>query len=103
MVKQLLTLATASLGGIVAIFDDGSQPGVQLAGRSPSLLISLALLAFSVVCGVLVLGGLTGQLARTDGAQPSINHKPIRIFTMLQMFSYALGIIFVVADVAIRG
>lgn len=103
MVKQLLTLGTASLGGIVAIFDDGDRAGVQLAGHSPCLIISLALLALSVVCGVLVLGGLTGQVARTDGTKPSVYHKPIRVFTMLQMLCYALGIVFVVIDVSIRG
>jgi len=103
MVKQLLTLATASLGGIVAIFDDGTKPGVQLTGRSPCLIISLVLLALSVTCGVLVLGGLIGQSARTDGATPNIYHTPIRVFTISQMFCYALGILFVVADVAIRG
>lgn len=103
LVKQLLTLGTASLGGIVAIFDDGDQAGVQLADHSPCLIFSLALLALSVVSGVLVLGGLTGQLARKDGAEPSVYHKPIRVFTMLQMGCYALGIVFVVLDVSIRG
>jgi hypothetical protein len=100
MVKQLLTLATGSLGGIVAIFDDRNRTGVQLAG-SGWLNASIVLLAISVLAGLLTLGSLTAQLAGSSSSG-SANALGVRIPAMVQMLAFAGGIIAVAGEVVLH-
>jgi hypothetical protein len=97
MVKQLLTLATGSLGGIIAIFDDRNRPGVQLAG-SAWLIGSITLLALSVIAGVITLGCLTAQLAGTNPTA-NANALGVRIPAAIQMLAFAAGIVAVAGEV----
>lgn len=100
MVKQLLTLATGSLGGIIAIFDDGDRSGIQLTG-SNWLIGSIIFLALSAIAGIVTLGCLTAQLARTDGA-PDANALDVRVPAMVQMVAFAAGVIAVAGEVALH-
>ena len=100
MVKQLLTLATGSLGGLIAIFDDKAATGIQLSG-SYGIHTAIALLAASVVCGVVTLGCLTGQAARSDGT-PDLNSRDVRFPAMAQMVTFALGIVAAALEVSLR-
>lgn len=97
MVKQLLTLATGSLGGIIAIFDDSKQPGVQLTG-SGWLTGSIVLLALSVIAGIVTLGSLTAQLAQKN-VTPNANALDVRIPAAVQMIAFAAGVAAVAGEV----
>jgi len=99
-VKQLLTLATGSLGGVIALFDDDKHAGVQLAG-SWCLFAAIGLLAISMVAGIITLGCLTAQLAQTKKA-PSVNANDVRYPAMTQMVTFAFGIIAVAGEVVLR-
>lgn len=98
MVKQVLTLATASIGGIILIFDEKAS-GIQLGAYSWWLFLSLVLLSVSVVTGVLSLGSLASQLGDPPAGGPSIYDKTARALSGTQLIAYALGIIFAVVEV----
>ena len=100
MVKQLLTLATGSIGGIVALFEDDKQPGIQLTG-SPLLMWAIGLLAVSVVIGILTLGSLTGELAQKD-RDPNANAKGVRYPASVQMIAFGAGVIAVALEVMLH-
>lgn len=100
MVKQLLTLGTGSLGGIVAIFDNKDRTGVQIEG-SAWLMSSIGLLALSVLAGIATLGCLTGQLAQKS-AEPDANALDVRIPAMVQMLAFAFGILAVAGEVILH-
>jgi len=100
MVKQLLTLATGSIGGIVALFDNDQLPGVQLAG-SGWLMAAIGFLALSAVAGIVTLGCLTGQLAQKK-APANANALDVRIPAMVQMLTFGAGVIAVAVEVVLR-
>lgn len=100
MVKQALTLATGSIGGIVALFDDDKTAGVQLAG-SPLLFWAIGVLALSAVAGILSLGALTAELARKNQVA-NANAKGVRFPAVVQMLTFAAGVVLVAAEVVLR-
>ena len=94
-----MTLATGSIGGIIALFDDDKHAGVQLAG-SWWLFAAIGLLAISMVAGIITLGCLTAQLAQTKKT-PSVNAKDVRFPAMAQMLAFAAGVIAVAVEVVL--
>jgi hypothetical protein len=97
MVKQLLTLATGSIGGIIAFFDNDKVPGVQLEG-SPWIVAAIAFLAASVIAGIFTLGSLIRQLAKTK-TKANVNDREVRVPAMVQNVAFAAGIIAVAAEI----
>lgn len=93
-VKQLLTLATGTVGATIALFDDAKTPGVVFTDRL--LVPALACVAVSVVSGLFALGALTGQLGARTLAEPSVYAGPIRLFHTLQMAAFGLGLVLIV-------
>jgi len=98
MVKQLLALGTAAIGGTIALFDDGNKAGIDLGGGR-GVYIGLALLALSVVSGVFALGMLAGQLGSPQIREPKTYSKPVRRMTMAQMLLFGIAILTLVAAV----
>jgi hypothetical protein len=100
MVKQVLTLATGSIGAIIVLFEDDKLAGVQLAGSS-LLLWAIGLLALSAATGVLTLGAITAQLAEgPDAADP--NAHSVRYPAVVQLVAFAAGLVAVAVEV-VRG
>lgn len=99
MVKQLLTLATGSIGGIIALFDDDKVAGVELAG-SWLLLLSIGLLVVSAIAGIVTLGCLTAELAQKK-KPASVNRLQVRIPAMVQMVAFGLAVVGVAAEVVL--
>ncbi|HIM30357.1 MAG TPA: hypothetical protein EYG57_12540 [Planctomycetes bacterium] len=98
MVKQVLTLATASIGGIILIFDEKAS-GIQLGAYSWWLFVALVLLSVSIVTGVLSLGSLASQLGNPPEEGPSIYDPTTRALSGTQLLTYAAGIICAVVEV----
>src|SRR5438270_13400590 len=87
-VKQLLTLATASIGGAIALLDNPDVVGVQF-GRNACLIdIGLVLLALSVVFGLFALGTLAGQLGSNEIRTPSTYAAPVRFMHSGQLLCF---------------
>lgn len=91
-IKQILTLATGSIGGAVALFDDKDHPGIQFGKAAACVDIGLALLALSVAAGLMAMGAMAGQLGSDKIAVPSTYSPALRIFTTAQMALFGLGI-----------
>ena len=96
-VKQLLALATGSIGAAIALFDDGDSAGIDFGAAAGAVNIGLGLLAASVVFGLFALGTLAGQLGALAIETPSTYAGPVRLMHTLQMGLYGLGIIALVA------
>jgi hypothetical protein len=92
-VKQLLALATASIGGVIVLFDDKDKPGIEFGSAACAVDASLCLLGLSVVLGLLALGALAGQLGSDKISAPSTYAPTVRLMTAGQMFLYGLGIV----------
>ena len=97
MVKQVLTLATGGIGGIIALFDDDKTSGIQLAG-SPLLFWAIGLLAFSAVAGILSLGALTSELAQNT-RPANANAANVRYPAAVQMLAFAAGVVLLAVEV----
>ena len=97
MVKQVLTLATGGIGGIIALFDDDKTSGIQLAG-SPLLFWAIGLLALSALAGILSLGSLTAELAQKK-RPASANAKGVRLPAVVQMLTFAAGVVAIATEV----
>jgi hypothetical protein len=91
-VKQLLALATASIGGVIVLFDDKDHPGVDFGSAANAAHICLVILGLSVASGLLALGALAGQLGSKGIDDPSTYHPTVRLFVTLQILLYGLGI-----------
>jgi len=98
-VKQLLALATASIGAAIALFDDGAKAGVDFGAADLWVRIALVLMAFSVVCGLMALGAIAGQLGSTRIAAPDSYAPGLRLFYGLQLAAYGLGVVALVVQV----
>ena len=97
MVNQMLALATGTIGGIIAFFDDDKAAGVQLHG-SAWLVAAIGLLSLSMFAGIVTLGSLTGQLTRKTG-RPDANALGVRAPAMVQVAAFACGVLAVAAEV----
>lgn len=91
-VKQLLALATGSIGGTIALFDDDATSGIDL-GEARGAYLGLALLALSIVFGLFSLGMLAGQLGSDRITTPSTYAKPVLFMAGGQMITFGLAII----------
>ena len=91
-IKQILTLATASIGGAIALFDDKDEAGIQFGMVAGWVDAGLVLLAVSVVFGLMAMGAKAGQLGSDKIAAPSTYAFALRTMTMGQMLFYGLGI-----------
>jgi hypothetical protein len=91
-IKQILTLATGSIGGAVALFDDKDQPGIQFGTAAPCVDAGLVLLAISVAAGLMAMGAKAGQLGSDKINVPSTYSPALRTFTIAQMAFFGLGI-----------
>ncbi|KQZ64602.1 hypothetical protein ASD67_09100 [Sphingopyxis sp. Root1497] len=92
-VKQLLALATASIGGAIALFDDGAKAGIDFGPADLWVRIGLMLLAFSVLGGLMALGAIAGQLGSDKVDTPNSYAPGLRRFYGLQLLAYGLGVV----------
>jgi hypothetical protein len=92
-VKQLLALATGSIGGAIALFDDDAKAGIDFGPSDLWVRIGLILLAFSVLSGLMALGAITGQLGSGKVATPDSYAFGLRLFYGLQLAAYGLGVV----------
>ncbi len=84
-VKHLVTLATASVGILIAIFKD--LIGVSAATPAPETLWwSIMLFGGSVLVGSFALQCLTGNLEKRDS--PTIYEGNVVFFVVLQILSF---------------
>jgi hypothetical protein len=93
--KQIIGLATATLGGALALFDDGTRPGLNLPEGTTLFGLAMALLALSVAFGLLTLMAIVGQLSEKT-AKPSVYAKGVSLFYFLQMASYGVGLLLLI-------
>lgn len=93
--KQVLTLATASLGGAIALLDDPAHRGVQFTDEPNIVLAGLSFLVASIGFGLLALFNLSGTLERPPETGPSIYKPSIQFFWggHLLLFACGLGIL----------
>jgi hypothetical protein len=89
--KQLIGLATATLGGALALFDDGTKPGLNLPDGATLFGLGLGLLGLSVAFGLMTLGAIVGQLSERT-ATPSVYAKGVIVAYVLQMLAYVGGL-----------
>ncbi|MFZ1477087.1 MAG: hypothetical protein WAT18_05020 [Sphingorhabdus sp.] len=92
-VKQVLALATGTIGAAIALFDDGATAGIDFGAHDGWLQLGLVLAAVSVLCGLLSLGAIAGQLGSSKEEKPSTYSKGLRLFHFVQLASYGLGIV----------
>lgn len=92
MVKQVLALATGSIGGVIVLFDDKDKPGIDFGAAACTVDAALWLLGGSVALGLLALGALAGQLGSPKITNPTIYANGVRLMTGGQMLVYGLGI-----------
>ena len=95
---QLLTLATAVVSISVTFVKDVS-PSVTSAARG-TLYTSWVLFLVSIVCGVWVLGAMTGTLAQSPPAQATVYSSNIRLPSLLQVMAFVTGVGFLVVHAA---
>lgn len=93
--KQLIGLATATLGGAIALFDKGDQPGLNLPEGSTLFGLGMALLGLSVACGLVTLGAIVGQLSERTEA-PSVYAKGVSVGYFSQMLTYGAGLLLLI-------
>lgn len=94
--RHLLSLATGATGAAIALFDDDKTPGIAFGPQGLSVEIGLALLALSVVSGLMTMGALVGQLG-SDKAVPTVYGAGVRLFYAVQLATFGGGIIALVA------
>jgi hypothetical protein len=97
-VKQVLGLATATIGAAIALFDDGDKAGIDFGIGDTWIRLGLVLLAVSVVCGLLSLGAIAGQLGSPNEPKPSTYSKGLRLFHGVQLGTYGLGVLALVVQ-----
>lgn len=91
-VKQLLALATASIGGMIALFDDGDAPGIDFGASAMWVNGALCLFGLSVVFGLFAMGTLAGQLGNDKITKPSTYAAAVLVMTIIQMGTFGLGV-----------
>ncbi len=97
-VKQLLALATATIGGAIALFDDDAQAGIDFGPNDGLLKFGLIMCGLSVISGLFALGAIVGQLGGS-ATPPSVYAKGITTTYTTQLASYGLAIAAIVAHV----
>jgi hypothetical protein len=90
--KQLLVLATGTIGGAIALLDKSDTAGIDFGAHSLAIQHALWVLTFSAIFGVVAIFNLLGTLARPPEGGPSIYKGSIRLFSGLQLLLYPLGL-----------
>ena len=95
---QLITLATGVTAVTIAAAERGMLERISARARA-TIRMGWVLCLISVATGILQLMALTGALAPPDGAPPLIPEVPgnARLFGLLQILTFALGMIAMVA------
>ncbi len=93
--KQLIALSTATIGGALALFDDGNRPGLNLPDGTTLFGLGMVLLGLSVACGLVTLGAIVGQLSERT-ATPSVYAKGVSLGYFSQMLTYGLGLLLLI-------
>lgn len=89
--KQLIGLATATLGGAVALFDDGETAGLNLPQSCSAFGWGMVSIGLSVAFGMVTLGAIVGQLSERT-TTPSVYAKGVIFAYLLQMLTYIVGL-----------
>ena len=89
--KQLITLATAIMGGFVAFVKSDHQSSLDFTSWGSQLPVAFALLAASIACGVAVQMQITGQLGSAKIPKPDPYTIGIRIFASAQALLFLSG------------
>jgi hypothetical protein len=88
--ERMLAFATATIGGAIALFDDGQKAGVDFGAEDGAIRVGLFLLGGSVVSGLMTLGAVAGQLGNSTDPQP---YAPaLRMFYGAQLALYGFGL-----------
>ena len=90
--KQVLTLATGSIGAAIALLDDGDVAGIDFGAGAAWVYTGLALLVASVGLGLFGLFNLAGTLERPPPSGPSIYKGSIQFFWGGQLLLFVLGL-----------
>lgn len=87
-VKHLITLSTAAVGILIAIFKDllGSPTSVPML-----LWLSILFFGLSSLCGLFSLQSLTGNLEKKD--QPTIYDPNVKVFVTLQILIFVAAVV----------
>jgi hypothetical protein len=88
--ERMLAFATATIGGAIALFDDGQKAGIDFGGHDGAIRIALLLFGTSIISGLLTLGAIAGQLG--NSAEPNPYAPSLRLFYSGQLATYGLGI-----------
>lgn len=97
--KQVLTLATGSLGGAIALLDDGDQAGINFGANACLVFWGLGLLVASTAFGLLGLFNLAGTLDRPPPDGITIYKGSIRFFWGGQLILFVVGLALLVIAV----
>lgn len=92
--KQLISLST----GLIALEITFAKEWIRTADQNVKWLAEASWMAFllSVIFGIWSLLALTGTLAESSEAAPSIRSKNIRLPAALQIVLFVVGILFTV-------
>lgn len=91
-VKHLITLATAIIGGAIAIFRDPKHTGIDLGPHAGAVETGLWLMVVSAGLGLFAVHTLAGTLERPKPGGPSIYNPSIRLFWAGQIFAFVGGL-----------
>ena len=87
-IKHVLTLATGTIGGAIALLDDDKTPGIQFGESATCIQVGLWLLVICQVMGLLAAHTVAGILAKPPAA---IDKGSLRLFWGLQLIFFAVG------------
>lgn len=90
--KQVLTLATASIGGAIALLDKADQPGIDFGAHATLVFWGLGLLVGSVASGLLGLFNLAGTLDTPPATGITIYKGSIQFFWGGQLLLFVVGL-----------
>src|ERR1700677_79212 len=91
-IKQLLTLATSIIGGLVIFSGTGPNASINLHAHGTAVSASVIALLISIVAGFFGQMCIVGEL--TKGDEATVYRPSIRFFTILQILAFAFAIIY---------
>ena len=89
--KQLITLATAIIGGFVAFVKSDAHTTLDFRQWGFALTLSFGCLALSIVFGLIALMQITGHLGNTAIDNPTPYSNKIKYAAVIQVALFALG------------
>jgi hypothetical protein len=100
-VKQVLTLATGTVGAAVALFDDGETAGIQFPNETLWLSAGFVLTVISIAAGLAAINRLTGVLVEEKVfTSATVKERLVYFFWLVQLLCFPAGLAcFVVAAV----